>query len=390
MSLSTLAAPLAVLLLAACAQVPSLQTSAPLTAPAPDLAAEPWTVRVARFWTDGPGYYAQAIRGHLALWWRAQPVQALIEAPQTEPELKERLALALEIRRFASARLALPDNGSYLRYVDLGRSHVVWNVQATPELSLEPRRWCFPVAGCVAYRGFYDQADAEAFAARLRAQGDDVLVAGVPAYSTLGWLDDPLLSSFIRYSEADLAGLIFHELAHQRVYVKGDTALNESFATAVEIIGVRRWLAQRAEGGPGAAALADWQARRERRAEFLALLAGARAELAQLYRPGSDLEAQRAGKRAVLERLRAQWLELRARWGSGHGYDRWFEQEIGNAHLVSVALYTDLVPALLKMASRHGDDMAGFYREMERLAGLKPEERSAWLGTTAIRPETRR
>lgn len=339
----------------------------------------PWATRVAQTWSDGPGYYAQAIQGHLSLWWRAQPIDSLIDSADTDPKLKERLALAREMRRFASEQLGLPRNGSYTRYVELGRPHVVWNVKATPELSLDPRRWCFPVAGCVAYRGFYDRADAEAFAARLRADGDDVLVSGVPAYSTLGWTDDPLLSSFIHYSEADLAGLIFHELAHQRFYLKGDTLFNESFATAVEIIGVRRWLEHRSVGDLNGGLLAAWQARRERRAEFLVLLSRARERLDRLYRSGGEPDALRAGKRAIIETLRGEWLELRTRWGGGQGYDRWFEQDIGNAHLVSVALYTDLVPALLSLAERHGGDLGSFYREVETLAREPAARRFAML-----------
>jgi predicted aminopeptidase len=355
----------------------------------PSRASLPWTARLFQAWTDGPAYYAQAIRGHLSLWWRAQPLEALIDAPQTDPKLKDRLVLARTIRQFAAEQLALPDNGSYTRYVELGRPHVVWNVKATPELSLEPRRWCFPVAGCVAYRGFYERADAEAFAERLRAQGDDVLVAGVPAYSTLGWMADPLLSSFIRYPEPDLAALIFHELAHQRLYVKGDTLFNESFATAVEIIGVRRWLEHRATAAEGASLLASWQARRARREAFLQLLAQARERLDRLYRSGAEPAALRAGKQAEIENLQAEWLALRARWGGGHGYDRWFDQDIGNAHLVSVALYTDLVPALLAMAEQYGDDLQRFYRELDALAREPAAVRSARLKAIQQRSQAR-
>ena len=352
-------------------------------------ASPPWTARVAQTWNDGPGYYAQAVRGHLTLWWRAQSVDSLIESADTDPKLRERLMLARDMRRFASEQLGLPDNGSYTRYVELGRPHVVWNVKATPELSLEPRLWCFPVAGCVAYRGFFERADAEAFAARLRADGDDVLVAGVPAYSTLGWTDDPLLSSFIHYSDADLAGLIFHELAHQRFYLKGDTLLNESFATSVEIIGVRRWLEHRTAGDSHGGLLAAWQARRDRRAEFLGLLARTRERLDRLYRSGGEPEALRADKRVIIDTLRDDWLELRTRWGGGHGYDRWFEQDIGNAHLVSVALYTDLVPALLALAEQQGGDLRRFYLEVEALAREPEARRSARLKAIQQRSQAR-
>jgi len=335
--------------------------------------------RLRDFWENGPRYYGQAVRGHLSIWWRAQPVAALIESPDTDPKLRQRLLLAQEMRRFATENLALPDNGSYTRFVELGRPHVVWNVKAAGEFSLEPRLWCFPFAGCVAYRGFFDQAEAQAFAERLRAAGDNVQVSGVPAYSTLGWMADPLLSSFIQSPEPDLAGLIFHELAHQRVYLKGDTRFNESFATAVEIIGVERWLAARTEQAGGTTVLAQWRARRERREQFIELLARARARLETLYRSGLDREALRAGKAREIAALRADWQGLRERWGQGHGYDRWFEQPIGNAHLVSVALYTDLVPAFLSLAAAHGDSLAAFYREVEALAAQPEPQRSARL-----------
>jgi len=345
--------------------------------------AGPQASAASSVWTDGPAYYWQAVRGHLAVWWQARPIEQVMADPATPPEIRDRLALIQKIRRFASTELGLPDNGSYTRYAELARSHVVWNVKATPEFSLEPRRWCFPVAGCVAYRGFYDRADAEAFAARLRANGDDVLVSGVSAYSTLGWMDDAVLSTFIHYPEADLAGLIFHELVHQRFYLKDDTRLNESFATAVEIIGVRRWLTDQAgqasEKGSGAKSLQAWQARRERREQFIELLSRARGELERVYQSEATPEARRIAKRDAIATLRADWQALRARWGQGHGYDRWFEQDIGNAHLVSVALYTDWVPAFLKMAERHGHDLAGFYREVADLAELSAGQRGEFL-----------
>ena len=209
-----------------------------------------------------PAYLWQSARGHLSLWWSARPVDDLIDDPATRPSLRQRLELAKKLRRFAVEALALPDNGSFTRFAQVDRPHVVWNVQAAPELSLEPVRWCFPVAGCVAYRGYYHEGDAEAYAASLRAEGLDVQVAGVSAYSTLGWFADPLLSTFIGQPEPELAQLIFHELAHQVVWVPGDTRFNESFATAVERIGVERWLAH---SSADPSVLAEWLARRERR-----------------------------------------------------------------------------------------------------------------------------
>src|SRR5687767_14758623 len=189
-------------------------------------------------------YYTQAIGGHLKVLAQARPVEDWLTDPATPPELKERLQTARRIREFASKTLKLPENNSYLAYADLERPYVVWNVFAAPEFSVEPRAECFPFAGCVSYRGFYSEHDARRHAEKLRAAGYDVYVGGVPAYSTLGWSDDPLLSTFIRYPDAQLARLVFHELAHQLVYAKNDTTFNESFAVAVEEEGVKRWLEQ--------------------------------------------------------------------------------------------------------------------------------------------------
>ncbi|MDE2456588.1 MAG: aminopeptidase, partial [Burkholderiales bacterium] len=193
------------------------------------------------------GYYAQALGGHLAVLRKSRPVSEWLADPATPAPLRARLELAERMRDYAVTALGLPDNASYRRYADLGRSAVVWNVVAAPELSLTLETWCFPVMGCVGYRGYYDKAAAEALGAELKAQGWEVEVYGVPAYSTLGWSNwlggDPLLNTFIDWPDGELARLIFHELAHQVVYVKGDSTFNESFAVSVEQEGVKRWLA---------------------------------------------------------------------------------------------------------------------------------------------------
>jgi predicted aminopeptidase len=322
------------------------------------------------------GYYWQSATGHLALGVRARPVGTLLEDPSLDPRLRAGLERAVQIRAFASRELGLPDNGSYRHFTDLGRPFVVWNVFAAPEFSLELRRWCFPVAGCVGYRGYFDQAAAEREAATLRAQGWDVFVAGIPAYSTLGWFDDPLLSSFVHYPEAELARLIFHELAHQTVYVKDDTVFNESFATAVERAGLRRWIAARADP-----ALA--QAHREqgaRREAFLALLLRHRTLLAQAYREGGSPEAMRTRKAEVFAALRRGYADLRAGWGGHAGYDRWFGEALSNAQLASVAVYHDLVPAFEQLLERSDGDLPRFYAQVRALAALAPEARRAALG----------
>jgi len=320
------------------------------------------------------GYYWQSVRGHWSVIHAAQPVERLLDDPALDPTLRERLELARRIRRFASEALGLPDNGSFTRYADLARPFVVWNVVAAPRYSLELQRWCFPVAGCITYRGYYDKAEAEAFARTLEAQGLDVLVAGVPAYSTLGWFDDPLLNTFIGYSEPELARLVFHELAHQVVYVSGDSMFNESFATAVEQIGVSRWLASR--GDPS---LVDaYRQFEQRRQAFVALLAQARDRLMHGYTSaGDDAQRQRI-KDDVFAALQRDYQSLKATWGGWAGYDRWFGQKLGNAHLGSVATYTALVPGFLALAERE-PDLPAFYEHVREIAKLDKVRRDQRL-----------
>jgi len=325
-------------------------------------------------------YYGQAVVGHLDVVSRAQPIEVRLADPATPPELRARLARALEIREFATRELALPDNGSYRAYADLGRPYAVWNVFAAPEFSVEPRRSCFPVVGCVSYRGYYAQADADAYAAGLRAEGYDVFVYGVPAYSTLGWFDDPVLNTFVRYPDAELARLVFHELAHQLVYVQGDTMFNESFAVAVEEEGVRRWLARHGDEA-GRAAYATMRARR---AEFVRLVLDYRARLEALYREPLTDEAKRAGKARLLGEMEADYRALKAqRWGGWGGYDRWFGQGVNNAQLASVATYEELVPAFRALLAREDGDMGRFYAEVRRLAQLDAGARAAALAALA-------
>ena len=210
------------------------------------------------------GYYYQAVEGQMQIWHRSRPIKQVIDDAQTPAQIRERLELVLRVRDFASAELALPDNGSYRKYADVERPFVVWNAFAAGEFSVAPKEWCFLFAGCVGYRGYFSQAGAERFAEDLKRQGLDVFVAGIPAYSTLGWFDDPVLNTVVRYPDAQLAQLIFHELAHQVFYVAGDTMFNESFAVAVELEGVDRWLAR--DGDPSLAARSLEAARDTRRA----------------------------------------------------------------------------------------------------------------------------
>ncbi len=315
-------------------------------------------------------YYAQAIGGHLDLEGRARPVAELLADAATPPQLRERLALAQRLRAFASRSLALPDNASYARYADLGRPYAVWNVVAAPEFSLEPVQSCFPVAGCVAYRGFFAHEDAARHAGRLRGEGLDVFVYGVPAYSTLGAFADPLLSTFIAWPEADLARLMFHELAHQRLYVKGDSSFNESFAVAVEREGLRRWLA--AEGRD--ADLKKYDQARAGEREFARLLDETRSRLGKIYESDLTPEAKRAQKRAELEKLVSDSTFLRHIRRLGK-----VESDPNNALLASFATYTTLVPAFERLLEEAGGDLPAFYARAEALAALGKAERKARL-----------
>ena len=333
------------------------------------------------------GYYAQAVHGEMAVLGSAKPIPDVIADPQTGDKLKGRLQQVQEIRAFAVSELALPDNGSYKTYADLKRRYVLWNVIATPELSLKTRQWCFPVAGCVSYRGYYSEADADAFADGLRSEGDDVMVGGVPAYSTLGWFSDPVLSTFINDSDAELARMIFHELAHQTVYAKGDSQFNEAFATSVEEAGVALWLKKH-----GDEKLRQLYAGREKReTDFLALLLSTRKELEAVYASNAGDDEKRARKAAIFGELQEQYQGLKASWGGYAGYDGWFARPLNNANLALLATYHDYVPAFHALLQQSGS-FPKFYAAVRELAELDIEERhkrlKALLPATQLPPKT--
>jgi predicted aminopeptidase len=305
-------------------------------------------------------YYTQAIGGHLKVLAQARPVEDWLADPATPPDLKQRLETARRIREFASKSLKLPDNKSYLSYADLDRSYVVWNVFAAPEFSVEPKTECFPFTGCVSYRGFYSEEDARRHADKLREAGYDVYVGGVPAYSTLGWSDDPLLSTFIRYPDSQLARLVFHELAHQVAYAKNDTTFNESFAVAVEEEGVKRWL--EAEGR--LSELAAFRTQQARKRELAARVTRARERLAAAYR--MDLPRE-----AMLEHKRGEWARLRVSYPA-------LPAEPNNAFLASIAVYTELVPAFERLLAE-SDSLETFYRQVKQLAATEPSKRNTQL-----------
>jgi predicted aminopeptidase len=315
-------------------------------------------------------YYAQSIAGQQRLLAARRPIPAVVEDAGTSETVRRQLLHAAAAREFAARELGLPDNGSYRSYADVGRRYVAWAVVATPELSLEPRAWCFPIAGCVTYRGYFDEADARRFAGERRAAGDDVHVAGVAAYSTLGWFDDPVLSSVVDWPEAELAGLIFHELAHQRLYVPGDTAFNEAFAVTVEQAGVRRWLAR--QGPP--AALAGYERAQRQRLAFLDLAFATRAELRDLYASDRSPAAMRARKAAILGEFQRRCEGLAARPDGSPRYRAWCG-EPSNARIAAVVTYHELVPGLAALLESHGGDLVAFYRAVDTLVARSPAER---------------
>ena len=318
-------------------------------------------------------YYAQSLEGHLKIMAARRDVAKLIDDPSTPDALRARMASARAIRQFAVDELALPDNNSYRSYVDVGRDEVTWAVFAAPEFSLTPITWCFPIFGCVPYRGYFSEKAAAEFAVELQRQGLDVDVAGIAAYSTLGWSSDPLLSTMLIQGDVYLAGVVFHELAHQRVYIHGDSEFNEAFAVAVETTGVRKWL----RAANDTAGLRRYAAHTKRRAEFLALVSQTREELRQVYESSDNLHEKRAAKAAAIERLRTRYRRVRdGRWGGYRAYDAWFDAPINNAKLAAISVYSDQVAAFLRLFDLCSDDYPRFYASVQQFGKLDKAKRA--------------
>lgn len=332
----------------------------------------------------GPTYYAQAIGGHLELMRQRQPVSEVLDSDPAGPGLeaeidlgfRQKLVLSQEIRAFGVSRLGLPDNGSYTQFVRTGRDAVTWNVVATPEFSLTPRRWCFLFAGCLPYRGYFKQASADRFAARLAADGLDVAVSGASAYSTLGWFEDPLLDTMLRYGEERLAAIIFHELAHQRLYVESDAAFSESYASFVEAEGVARWLRESGR----ADRLPAWRMERAAARQFDAILRQARRSLAAVYASEQDPDVKRRAKEAAFSALRADYRALvDDHWGGRDRFGGWFASEPNNARLALLDTYRAGLCAFTALYREAGEDMRRFHELAATRATLNPRARRAWL-----------
>lgn len=324
-------------------------------------------------------YVWQSVKGHMNLMSRAKPINEILEQENVPQDVRDQLAKVVRLREFAVNSLQLPDSGSYRKYADLERPYAVWNLVVAPELSLELNQWCFPIAGCVTYRGYFDEDSAQTYASHFSRQGFDVDVYGVQAYSTLNWFDDPVLNTFLANDDIRLAALLFHEMAHQVFYVQNDTAFNEAFAKTVEREGLRRWLQI-----SGAEDL--WQQylqREEQSAAFNRLLAKVRAELRHAYAERVDNDSKRLAKQQILQQAKTDYEDLKQVWGGYKGYDAWMQRGLNNARLSSVATYNDLVPAFQALLDHVNGDLGRFYAEVKAMGELPKSERHAKLESLA-------
>lgn len=319
-------------------------------------------------------YYTHLARGQHELMSARVPIREIVQDPKQDAALRERLAKVLDARTFATQHLGLPDNDSYTEYADLKRPYVVWNVFATPELSLKAVEHCFLFVGCLAYRGYFDQQQAQEKADELKQLGNDVYVSGIPAYSTLGWFDDPVINTMMNWSDAVLIDTVFHELAHQKLYIKDDTVFNESFANFVGDEGLREYLAMRNDNS------AAEVLRKQREHQFIELVLAARQRLEQLYKSNAPEQAKRDGKAAEFVRLRAEYRTLRENeWKDFPGYDRWFSGDLNNARLLPFGLYDEYVPAFAELFRQQNSDWSAFYQAAKSLKELSKAQRTVRL-----------
>jgi len=317
------------------------------------------------------GYYSQAIGGHLKLMSAREPIDELLANDNTDPKLVEKLQTLIDARQFAVDVLALPDNKSYSTYVETGKRYVTWNVVAAEEFSVRAKTWCFPVAGCVSYKGYFAEQDAQAYAETLLAQNLDVNIGGASAYSTLGWFDDPVLDTMLSGGDIRYVSTLFHELAHQLLYVQDDSNFNEAFATFVEQEGIRIWLDARGESER----IERYNAYLARNADFAELLKSTRSELVAAYQKDISDAEKRVQKQAVFERMQENYQELKKNWNGYAGYDGWFARKINNARLVSVATYHRLVPAFATIYADANNDLPAFYANAKAVAEMPAQKR---------------
>lgn len=326
-------------------------------------------------------FYSQAVIGQAQLLSKRESIQKLIDAESTEPALREKLLLINEAVDFAASQLELPSDGSYQHYVDIGRPYVAWNVFAAEEFSIEPKKWCYPIAGCVSYRGYFKEQNARDYAIKLQAKGFETFVGGVPAYSTLGWLNDPVLSNVLKRDENHLVATLFHELSHQKLYVKGDTTFSESFSRAVELEGLRRWL--RAKGDE--ADFRAYTARSQRQKQFIARLLALREQLGAMYTEDVPIDTKRRQKQQIIELfisdaeslLKSIWQD---QWkNKQQGFEQWLDKGINNARLAVIADYHVWVPGFLLLLNQSNGDLAVFYERCREIAAMDLEARKDYM-----------
>jgi len=316
-------------------------------------------------------YYWEKVQGHSEILNNQRPIKEVIADSKTKLETRQRLINAEKARNFASQVLKLPDNDSYKNYVDIDRDYVVWTVVATPAYSIKPKQWCFLIVGCLSYRGYFSKQSAEEFAADLKKKNMDVYISGTKAYSTLGWFDDPLLSSMLYKSEANLVGIIFHELAHQQMYVEDDTAFNEGFASTVELLGIKAWFEQM----NNKKGYAEYQLAKQRDKEFKQLLNKTRLKLKALYELSLTNEKKRQEKKLLFVKLKNDYAALKKQWNGYGGYDAWMSKDLNNAHLALVATYNDWIPAFKALFKKLNYQFKDFYKEVQVLADKPKQQR---------------
>lgn len=317
------------------------------------------------------GYYMDLMAGHSELLEQRKPVTDILAEKETKPKLRKLLKISQNIRDFASKELHLPENDSYRMYADLKRPYAVWNVVAAKEFSIKPKKWCFLFVGCLSYRGYFSKEDATTYANELKKEGYDVYVAGAKAYSTLGWFDDPLLNTMMYKSEARRAGIIFHELAHQVVYIDDDSAFNEAFATAVEQEGIRRWLAKNGKNNQYEEYLLD----KQRDSQLNQLLQETREKLKVVYKTKVSDEEKRRAKKHVFALMQKKYHQLKKLWAGYNAYDKWMSQELNNSHLLLIATYHDLVPTFKAMLKKENYNLKKFYIAVEQFGQLDKDKR---------------
>lgn len=334
-------------------------------------------------------FYGQAIKGQYQIFAHQEPIEKLVADTKTPTRLREQLELLQKLRAFADTELKLPVDGHYRKYVDVHRPYVVWNIQAAPRFSLEPKTWWYPLVGSLEYRGYFSERDAKKYAATLRKKGWDVFVGGVDAYSTLGWFKDPVLNTFIYRDEPELAEVIFHELGHQRVFARGDTDFNEAFATVVGQEGARRWL--RLQGNTNS--YEHYLVSLRRNEQFVRLIMSTRARLEKIYGDQRDEEGKlkaakelpKPAEELAVEKhqtfadLQTRYSQLKTNWDGFTGYDRWFSREVNNAQLNTIANYYDYVPGFEALLKLKDGDLEKFYAAAEELSRKSQDERHQWL-----------